>query len=158
MFNFSWCNCVSVFRISCMNTVLVWATIQRNSFTKAGISNITLVFLVEILMTITKVQRFNNGCVIISHKQAMSYFTNPLLSPHSHNLYWNKEPIWSSDQTVSCESACSSKLSEKLILSAQPWSRTVRTQWDYAGNTFSHLYLVYLMDLYSFSQVHVRSG
>ncbi len=62
-----------------MNTVLVWATIQRNAFTKAGISNITLVFLVEILVTITKVQRFNNDCVIISHKQALSYFTNPLL-------------------------------------------------------------------------------
>lgn len=87
IFNFdliwSWCNCVSVFRISCMNTVLVWATIQRNSFTKAGISNITLVFLSEILMTITKVQRFNNEAdfIIISHKQAISYFRNPLLFP-----------------------------------------------------------------------------
>ncbi len=79
----SWCNCVCVFRISYMNTVLVWATIQRNSFTKAGISNITLVFLVEILMTITKVQRFNNEAdfIIISHKQAISYFRNPPLFP-----------------------------------------------------------------------------
>lgn len=149
-----------MFRTSCMNTVLVWATIQRNSFTKAGISNITLVFLVEIPMMITKVQRFNNEAdfVIISHKQAIFYFTNPLLFPHSHNLDWNKEQIWSSDQAMSCESDCSSKLSEKLILSAQAGSRTVRTLRNYAGNTFSHLYLMYLMDFYSISQVHVWSG
>lgn len=153
----SWCNCVSVFRILCLNTVLVWATMWGNSFMKAGISSITLVFLVEILMMITKVQKFNNK---ESHKQATSLFIlkKSLVFPHSHNLYWNQESIWSSNQTMSCESDCTSQLSEKLVLSAQTWSRTVRTQWNNSIYEFSHLYLMYLMDFYFFFQVHVWSG
>lgn len=64
-----------------MNTVSEWATVPGHSFTKAGISNITLVFPVEILMMITKVQRFNNEAdlIVISHEQTISYHRNALL-------------------------------------------------------------------------------
>jgi len=57
---------------------------------------------------------------LYSHSQNTSFF-------HSHSLYWNKEQIWSSDQTMSCDSDCSFKLSERLILPSQRWTRTVRT-------------------------------